>query len=306
MIAPGSKRYGPEFTGRTAHAAPLAEQRVYRNIVRIGTANGAETANRHTGPAPGAGLRVYFGNVFALEKKLQAVPVSDHRQAAGTVAVAYASDKRGLESPHGMYETLFFERPVQIEGFSRRKAFEKTFLRPRPERFQESFLYVQQLFGVDSKAEAEAVVGPARSVFAANAWDANDRVCQGEHFFHIFNRNYLAEMVSALPFFNYRITQAFSPRGRLPGPEQILFKVKVRPRCFTHEIADEAASFHIREQFPGVIFSPQVPLFSFPVLVAETAHRNAPGERSGRRQKATPAGLSLALKPGIIQVQIAK
>jgi hypothetical protein len=143
MIFPGIQRNGRELAAGPAHATPLASKRVDSGLlIQDGVADCSELTQRNAGPAPGAGPLVYFGHVLAFKKDLQPVLIGKHGQAVRAVAIAYRSDKWCLESPQGMYKAIFFERAVQFQGFLRRKAFEKLFSRPRPERFQESFLYI--------------------------------------------------------------------------------------------------------------------------------------------------------------------
>jgi hypothetical protein len=252
----------------------LTQKRVNRRFPgQIRKADCAEPANVDAGLTPGAGPLVYFGHVFTSEKQLQPVGISDHSQTVGAVAVAYASDKRGLESPQGVYERFFLERTVQIQGLGRSEALKEPYFRSRPERFQEGFFDVQQFFGVDSQAEAKAVVGPAGSVLAANARNANDGVCQSKHFLNVFDGDNLAEMVPALPLFYYRKAQVFQRGGRLLDLQQLPFYFIASHGRLSYEISDEPAPSHIREQLLGIILGLQVPLLSFSMLVAELTHK---------------------------------
>jgi hypothetical protein len=100
---------GVLLTMAPAHTTAVAAQGINKGyFAGRRKTDGPELAGRKARTTASAALPRSLGNVFSTKEKMKAVAISQQCQAIGSVTIAEAADKRRLESPQRVDQTLFF------------------------------------------------------------------------------------------------------------------------------------------------------------------------------------------------------
>ena len=169
-------------------------------------------------------------------------------EAVGSIAITQTTDKRRLESPERMYQTLFFESLQQIQSLRLAQPFEDVRIRPRTEGMQKSFFYVQKLFGIHTESEAIAGVVIAGAIFAADTRNSDNAAGKIQNFVEIFKGNHLAVVVPAIASLSKPEINLPQPGGSLHAKLVSFFQIRhLAIADIPYEVFDEVASPQVRQ-----------------------------------------------------------
>jgi hypothetical protein len=174
----------------------MAAKGIYEGLSAVdGKADGSELAHRKTRSTACTDFFVHSRYVFASKEKLKIVAIADHGKAVGAVAVADGADKRSLEGPDGMDESLFFKGSMKLEGFVMGETLEDIYMRTGPEGFQKGLLESENLLRIEAQPYAVGGIVVSRGVLAADAGHSDNRIGQAHYLCHILDRHDLSEVV---------------------------------------------------------------------------------------------------------------
>jgi hypothetical protein len=166
---------GVLLTMASAHTTAVAAQGINKgDFAGRRKTDGPELAGREAGTTPTAALLHSLGNVLCPEKEAKPVAIAQQGQAVSSVTIAKAADKRRLESPQRVDQTLLFISLQQVQSLCLAQVFENIHLRSGSKGLQKGFLYIQKLLGINAEPEAVAGIVFAGAVFAADAGNSDD------------------------------------------------------------------------------------------------------------------------------------
>lgn len=200
------------LTMAPAHTTTVAAQRINKgDFARRRKTNGPELAGRKAGTTATAPVLRSLGNVFSTKEKMKAVAISQQCQAIRPVTIAEATDKRRLEGPQRVDQTLLFIRLQQVHSLCLAQALENIHLRPEPKGLEKGLLYIKKLFGINAEPEAVTGVVIAGAAFTADAGHSDDGTGEIQDLVEIFKGNHLAKVISAVLSLVKPVTQMSQP-----------------------------------------------------------------------------------------------
>ena len=205
---------------------------------------------------------------------MKSIAIVQQGQAVRSIAITQTPDKRRLESPERVYQTLFLESLQQIKSLRLAQPFKDVRIRSRTEGVQKSLLYVQKLFGVHTQSKAVAGVVAAGATFAADTGNSDNAGGKIQNFVEIFKGNHLAVVVPAKASLSKPEIDLPQPGGSLQAKLVSFFQIRhLAIADIPYEIFDEVASPQVRQQILRIVLCFEIPLFPFTMLVAELTHR---------------------------------
>ena len=132
---------GVLLTMAPAHTTTIAAQGIDEGyFARRRKTDGPELAGRKAGTTATAVLLRSLGNVLSTKEKMKAVAISQQCQTIGPVTIAKAADKRGLERPQRVDQTLLFISLQQVHSLCLAQVFENIHIRPESKGLKKGLL----------------------------------------------------------------------------------------------------------------------------------------------------------------------